>query len=428
MNTQQPILPSLTVSVSGLGYVGLPLALAFARKFHVVAFDVSEQRADELRRGHDRNADVDKSAFEGLDIEFTSDASLLARANFHVIAVPTPVDDACTPDLSLLFAATTTVARLLKKGDTVVIESSVYPGCTEEECLPILEKISGLRANSDFNLAYSPERINPGDKSHSLKSVPKVVAGHTPQALDVAARAYATVVDAGVYRAQSIKVAEAAKIIENTQRDVNIALMNEASLIFARMGIDTRQVIEAASTKWNFLPFHPGLVGGHCIGVDPYYLDYKARQLGYHTQVISSGRFVNDSMGAYVARETLKRLHSPHIATARILIMGLTYKQNVSDVRNTRVAGIVQELRSFGVGNIDILDPVASKEAARELYGYEVMDEAVGVYDAVVVATAHDAFGTLGQDFFAHHLKPGGVLSDVYGIFAGVKGFETWRL
>lgn len=418
------------VSVTGLGYVGLPLALAFARHWHVVAYDHSEARVEMLRQGKDPSGEMKGDDFMGADVEFTSSAADLAKANFHIVATPTPVDASCVPDISLLREAMVSLGRVIHRGDVVVVESTVYPGCTEEECLPILERVSGLRADSDFLLGYSPERINPGDKEHTLATVKKIVSARTPSALDVVAEAYGRVVKAGVHRAESIKVAEAAKIIENTQRDVNIALMNELSLIFQRMGIETADVLRAAATKWNFLPFHPGLVGGHCIGVDPYYLDYKARKLGYHTQIINHGRYVNDSMGRYVAKQTLKRLlaDGADVRKLRILVLGLTYKANVADVRNARSVDIINELRSFGVERIDVVDPVASKADSLMLYGFEPQDEPHGVYDSIIVAVAHDRFRGLGDVFLRSHLRGGGVLTDVYGLFGRVEGYNAWRL
>lgn len=420
----------LSVSVTGLGYVGLPVALAFARRYHVVGFDLSAARVTALRRGEDPTGATPAGDFADADIEFTTTPGDIGRANFHIVAVPTPIDDTKRPDLSLLKDAMTTVGLNIKKGDTVVVESTVYPGCVEEECLPILERESGLRCDTDFLLGYSPERINPGDRVHTLTTVRKIVSGRTAAALDLVARAYQSVLPRPVHRAESIRVAEAAKIIENTQRDVNIALMNELSLIFGRMGIETADVLRAASTKWNFLPFHPGLVGGHCIGIDPYYLDYKAQALGIHTQIINRGRYVNDSMGRHVAAETVKRMlaHGTCPSAARVAVLGLTYKANVADIRNTRVADIVDELRAYSIGEVDVVDPLAAKDDAKALYGFAPLDAPQGVYDAIVVATAHDAFRALGQDFFDRHLSPSGVLTDVYGIFRHVEGFDSWRL
>ena len=422
--------PNLTVSVTGLGYVGLPAALAFASRYHVIGYDHSAVRIAMLQERKDPSGAIAPEAFSNANVEFSASPDAITKANFHIVATPTPVDSNKAPDLSLLKDAMHTIGKRLKRGDAVVIESTVYPGCVEDDLLPILEDESGLHADSDFHLGYSPERINPGDPQHTFTAVRKIVAARTPEALDLVARAYQSVISAEVFRASSIKVAEAAKIIENTQRDVNIALMNELSLIFSRMGIETSDVIEAASTKWNFLPFLPGLVGGHCIGVDPYYLDYKAKEIGYHTQIINNGRYVNDSMGCYVAKETIKRLldGGGDLSRMRILVMGLTYKENVPDVRNTRSVDIVNELRSFGIGEIDVVDPVASKTDAKTLYGIEPHDEAVGIYDAIVVAVSHTQFRTLGQEFFDAHLRKGGVLTDVYSLFRSVNGFNIWSL
>lgn len=422
--------PNLTVSVTGLGYVGLPAALAFASRYHVIGYDHSAVRIAMLQERKDPSGAIAPEAFSNANVEFSASPDAITKANFHIVATPTPVDSNKAPDLSLLKDAMHTIGKRLKRGDAVVIESTVYPGCVEDDLLPILEDESGLHADSDFHLGYSPERINPGDPQHTFTAVRKIVAARTPEALDLLARAYQSVISAEVFRASSIKVAEAAKIIENTQRDVNIALMNELSLIFSRMGIETSDVIEAASTKWNFLPFHPGLVGGHCIGVDPYYLDYKAKEIGYHTQIINNGRYVNDSMGWYVAKETIKRLldGGGDLSRMRILVMGLTYKENVPDVRNTRSVDIVNELRSFGIGEIDVVDPVASKTDAKTLYGIEPHDEAAGIYDAIVVAVSHTQFRTLGQEFFDAHLRKGGVLTDVYSLFRSVNGFNIWSL
>jgi len=422
--------PNLTVSVTGLGYVGLPAALAFASRYHVIGYDHSAVRIAMLQERKDPSGAIAPEAFSNANVEFSASPDAITKANFHIVATPTPVDSNKAPDLSLLKDAMHTIGKRLKRGDAVVIESTVYPGCVEDDLLPILEDESGLHADSDFHLGYSPERINPGDPQHTFTAVRKIVAARTPEALDLVARAYQSVISAEVFRASSIKVAEAAKIIENTQRDVNIALMNELSLIFGRMGIETSDVIEAASTKWNFLPFHPGLVGGHCIGVDPYYLDYKAKEIGYHTQIINNGRYVNDSMGCYVAKETIKRLldGGGDLSRMRILVMGLTYKENVPDVRNTRSVDIVNELRSFGIGEIDVVDPVASKADAKTSYGIEPHDEAAGIYDAIVVAVSHTQFRTLGQEFFDAHLRKGGVLTDVYSLFRSVNGFNIWSL
>lgn len=415
------------ISVSGLGYVGLPLALSLARHFHVVAYDLSKDRVAMLRRAEDPSGVLPPGDFRGADIEFSDTEADLARANFHIVAVPTPVDDNHEPDITLLRKAMAAVGRNMRKGDIVVSESTVYPGCTEDDCLPILESESGLKVDTDFGLAYSPERVNPGDKVHTLATVVKVVSARTPATLEAVARVYATVVGAGIHRAPSIKVAEAAKIIENTQRDVNIALMNELSAIMCRMGVSTADVLAAAGTKWNFLHFTPGLVGGHCIGVDPYYLDHKARQLGVEPRVISGARAVNDDAGRRVARETLRRAAAAP-GSLRVLILGLTYKPDIPDVRNTRVIDIMGELRQAGVASVDVVDPVASARDSLALYGFAPLAQPDGVYDCAIVATAHTCFKTLSADFFKSHVREGGVVADVYGILGPIGRYDIWSL
>lgn len=348
------------LALVGLGYVGLPIALHFAKKVSVIGFDINESRLEKMRNGIDPSDELVKADFDGCDIEFTSSLDKLQEASFFIVAVPTPIDQFNNPDLSPLLAATRTVSKCLKKGDYICFESTVYPGCTEEDCLPILEDLSGLKCGIDFKLGYSPERINPGDREHTLTNTVKVVSGCDSEALDVIAKVYELVVDAGVHRAPNIRVAEAGKIIENTQRDVNIALMNELSIIFSRIGINTYDVLEAAGTKWNFLKFSPGLVGGHCVGVDPYYLVHKANQLKYHPQIISAGRFINDSMGGYIAKKTVKKLISmgKAILGTRVLVMGITFKEDVSDIRNSKVVDIINELKDYGV-EVDVMDPHA---------------------------------------------------------------------
>ena len=351
------------LALVGLGYVGLPIALEFAKKISVIGFDINEERLTMMRQGIDPCKELDSEAFENADIEFTSSIDDLRKASFFIVAVPTPIDDHNQPDLTPLLRATRSVAKALKKGDYVVYESTVYPGCTEEDCIPVLEEISGLKAGVDFKFGYSPERINPGEKVHTLPNTVKIVSGCDPEALDTIAKVYELVVKPGVHRAPNVKVAEAAKIIENTQRDVNIALMNELSIIFSRIGINTYDVLEAAGTKWNFLKFYPGLVGGHCIGVDPYYLVYKANELKYHSQIISAGRFINDTMGGYIAKKLVKKLigMGKAILGARILVMGMTFKENVADIRNSKVVDIINELKDFGV-EVDVVDPYADPE------------------------------------------------------------------
>ena len=345
------------IGVIGLGYVGLPIALAFARKVKVIGFDINEKRVAMMQKGIDPSQELDKSEFKNCDITFTASLKELKKAKFFIVAVPTPIDEHNLPDLKPLLGASSTVGKCLKKGDYVVFESTVYPGCTEEDCIPVLEKESGLVFKKDFKVGYSPERINPGDKEHTITKILKVVSGCDAESLEEIAKTYEIIVEPGTHRAATIKVAEAAKIIENTQRDVNIALMNELSIIFNKMGINTYDVLAAAGTKWNFLKFSPGLVGGHCIGVDPYYLTYKAESLGYHSRVINSGRYVNDSMGFYVAKTAVKKIIAAgrNISKSRVLVMGATFKENVSDIRNSKVADIVKELRSFGVDVLSLI-------------------------------------------------------------------------
>ncbi len=408
------------LSVIGLGYVGLPIALEFARKIKVTGFDINSERVAMMRKGIDPSKELLPGAFEGCDIHFTSDPEDLRKASFHIIGVPTPIDDHNLPDLRPLFAATKTVGKILKKGDYVLFESTVYPGCTEEDCVPILEQESGLKLGQDFKVGFSPERINPGDKVNTLTTVTKVVSGNDDEALDNIANVYSLVVEAGVHRAPTIKVAEAAKIIENTQRDVNIALMNELSIIFNRMNINTYDVLKAAGTKWNFLKFYPGLVGGHCIGVDPYYLVYKAKEYRYHPQVINSGRFVNDSMGFYAAKQLVKRLIAAgkNVLQTKVLVMGITFKENVSDIRNSRVYDLISELISYGV-RVDVSDPYADSHEVRAEYGLELTEVKPGHYDAVVVAVSHDAYLSYTEEDFKKLMgnNDTGILVDIKGIY-----------
>lgn len=418
------------LAVIGLGYVGLPIALAFARKIKVVGFDINQQRVDMMRRGEDPSNELGPEEFQGCDIHFTADLNDLKDVEFFIVAVPTPIDSQNIPDLTPLIGASKTVGQVLKKGDYVVYESTVYPGCTEEDCVPILEELSKLKFVEDFKVGYSPERINPGDKEHTLSSIVKVTSGCDPESAELIAKVYELVVKAGVHRAASIKVAEAAKIIENTQRDVNIALINELSIIFNRMGINTYDVLEAAGTKWNFLKFQPGLVGGHCIGVDPYYLVYKAKELGYHAQIIDAGRFVNDSMGGYVAKQTVKRIISggTNPADARVLVMGATFKENVTDIRNSKVADVVNELKSFSC-HVDVTDPHADAAEVKHEYGYELVSEMKGPYDAIIVAVNHSEYAGKDEAWFKSMLKPKGVLVDLKGVFRNkVKDLRYWSL
>lgn len=407
------------ISVVGLGYVGLPVAVAFGRLGPVVGFDISEKRIAELAAGQDRTREVSGKDLEAGDVRFTSDPEALRAADFHIVAVPTPIDDAKQPDLGPLLSATRTVGGILKPGDVVVFESTVYPGATEEECVPVLESGSGLEAGKDFRVGYSPERINPGDTLHGFSRVTKVVSAQDADTLEIVARVYGSVVRAGVHRAPSIRVAEAAKVIENTQRDLNIALMNELTLIFDRMGIDTLDVLEAASTKWNFLPFKPGLVGGHCIGVDPYYLTYKATMLDYYPQVILAGRRINDGMGAFVAGKVVKSLirRGRPVKGANVTILGLSFKENVADVRNTRVTDIVAELREYGV-NVQIHDPLVDRDEAKAEFGIELTSsEALEASECVVLAVAHEAYLKTGWAGITSLLAGGnGAVIDVKGV------------
>ncbi|MBW6497589.1 MAG: nucleotide sugar dehydrogenase [Bacteroidales bacterium] len=421
-----------SLSVIGLGYVGLPIALEFARKIKVVGFDIKEDRVKMMRNRIDPSEELNAEAFEGCDILFTANADDLKKANFHIVGVPTPIDNHNLPDLRPLISASKSVGKALKKGDYVVYESTVYPGCTEEDCIPILEEMSGLKAGVDFKVGFSPERINPGDKDHTITTITKVVSGNDEEALDNIAKTYELIVKAGVHRAPSIKVAEAAKIIENTQRDVNIALMNELSIIFNRMGINTYDVLEAAGTKWNFLRFYPGLVGGHCIGVDPYYLVYKAKEFRYHPQVINSGRFVNDSMGFYTAKQLVKKLIAAgkNILNTKVLVMGATFKENVADSRNSKVADLVCELKSYGV-QVDVIDPYAnSKDIAHE-YGFELVKNPGNNYDAVVVAVNHKPYVNLTENDLKAYMQgtENPILIDIKGIFRNkIKDLTYWSL
>ena len=419
------------LAVIGLGYVGLPIALDFARKIKVVGFDINQQRVDMMKNSIDPSNEVDSADFDGCDIEFTADINDLKEVQFFIVAVPTPIDEANLPDLTPLIGASKTVGSVLKKGDYVVYESTVYPGCTEEDCIPVLEQVSGLKFKEDFMVGYSPERINPGDKVHTLQNVIKVSSGCCEESSEQIAKTYELVVGAGVHRAPSIKVAEAAKIIENTQRDVNIALINELSIIFNKLNINTFDVLEAAGTKWNFLKFSPGLVGGHCIGVDPYYLTHKAQQAGYHAKVITSGRYVNDSMGFYIAKQTVKKIlaQGKHIQDAKVLVMGATFKEDVSDIRNSKIVDIVSELKSFQV-KVDLVDPHADSSEMEHEYGIALAAETQNDYDAVIVAVNHEAYLALDEKYFQGILKDSnGVFVDVKGIYKNkMKELDYWSL
>ena len=418
------------IGVIGLGYVGLPLAMEFAHKASVIGFDINESNLNVMRAGKDPCRELSDEIFVGADILFTSSLDELRKANFYIVAVPTPIDEHNMPDLKPLLSATRSVGQCLKPGDYVVYESTVYPGCTEEDCVPLLEELSGLKAGVDFKFGYSPERINPGEKVHTLPNTKKIVSGCDEEALAQVAAVYEMVVIPGVFRAQSVKVAEAAKIIENTQRDVNIALMNELSIIFGRMGINTYDVLAAAGTKWNFLPFYPGLVGGHCIGVDPYYLVYKAAELKYHTQLISAGRFVNDSMGGYIGKKVVKQILSfgKPILNARILVMGMTFKENVADIRNSKVLDIINEFKDYGV-TVDVVDPYADPAQVEKFYGISLLKEPQGQYDAIVVAVAHEAYKKLPEDYFLQFSSQDGILVDVKGLYRNqIQKLHYWSL
>ncbi len=425
------------LSLVGLGYVGMPIAVAFARRIKVVGFDLNEKKIGLYKNGIDPTNEVGNEVIRNTTVEFTADPAKLGEAKFHIVAVPTPVNDDHTPDLTPVEGASRILGQNLTKGSVVVFESTVYPGVTEDICVPILEKESGLVCGVDFKIGYSPERINPGDKVHRLETIVKIVSGMDAETLDTVAKVYELVVEAGVYRAQSIKVAEAAKVIENSQRDINIAFMNELSIIFNKMGIDTRSVLEAAGTKWNFLKFYPGLVGGHCIGVDPYYLTYKAEALGYHSQIILAGRRINDDMGKYVAESLVKNLIKAdiHVKGAKVAILGFTFKENCPDTRNTKVIDIYKELGEYGITPV-VVDPAADAEEAKHLYGitFGLMEE-VKDMDAVIVAVAHDQFLGLNKEkvnSFYHPAHAKKVFMDIKGLFDRneylTEDFIYWRL
>lgn len=427
---QQLLKKEKKLAVIGLGYVGLPIALEFAKKIPVLGFDISAERVALMKKGIDPSKELDAEAFQGCDLEFTADPQDLSGADFYIVAVPTPVDEHNVPNLKPLLSATEFVANVLKEGDYVVYESTVYPGCTEEECVPLLEKISGLKMGPGFKVGFSPERINPGDKEHTLSRIIKVVSGNDDEALENISKVYEIVVDAGVHKASSIKVAEAAKIIENTQRDLNIALMNELSIIFDRLGINTYDVLKAAGTKWNFLNFYPGLVGGHCIGVDPYYLTYKANELGYEPEVILSGRKINDEMAIYIAKKTVQKMISndKSLKGGRVLVMGITFKENVSDIRNSKVAQLVEELQNYSL-SVDVVDPYAEKEEVRAEYGLNLVDEPTGPYDAIIVAVNHKEYLNLDEKDLLALANGKSVVVDVKGILKDkIKEMDYWSL
>jgi UDP-N-acetyl-D-galactosamine dehydrogenase len=424
------ILKEEKLAVVGLGYVGLPIALEFSKKIDVIGFDINPDRVDLMKNNIDPSNELVSSDFDNCSIEFTSNLEDLKDVKFFIIAVPTPIDKNKKPNINPLLSASTTVGKVLKKGDYVVYESTVYPGCTEEDCVPVLEKLSGLKFKTDFKVGYSPERINPGDKVHTLSSIIKVSAGCDKESAEEIAKTYELVVDAGIHRASSIKVAEAAKIIENTQRDVNIALINELSVIFNKMNINTYEVLEAAGTKWNFLNFKPGLVGGHCIGVDPYYLTHKAKELGYHAQIINSGRAVNDSMGSYVGRTVAKKIiaSGTSMKNARVLVMGATFKEDVSDIRNSKVVDVINELKSFSC-HVEVIDPHANSNELMEEYGFDLVEETSGLYDAAIVAVNHLDYTLLNEKYFKSILSDNGLLVDLKGVLRNkINELEYWTL
>jgi len=410
----------VNLAVVGLGYVGLPLAVEFGKKRPVLGFDINARRIAELREGRDHTLEVDGAELaQAKHLSFTDDAGQLARANVFIVTVPTPIDEYKQPDLTPLVRASETIGKVLKRGDVVVYESTVYPGATEEVCVPVLERMSGLRYNQDFYAGYSPERINPGDKSHRVSTIKKVTSGSTPETAELVDALYREIIVAGTHKASSIRVAEAAKVIENTQRDVNIALVNELALIFNKMGIDTQAVLEAAGTKWNFLPFRPGLVGGHCIGVDPYYLTHKAQAIGYHPEIILAGRRLNDSMGGYVVSQLVKAMTKRRIQVqgSRVLVMGLTFKENCPDLRNTRVVDIVRELGEYNI-EVDVYDPWVEAAEAQHEYGITpVAQPAQGAYDGIILAVAHRQFTDMGADAMRALGRPEHVLYDLKYVF-----------
>ena len=410
----------ITIAVIGLGYVGLPLAVEFGKKRNVIGFDINQNRINELQAGHDSTLEVEDDLLaEANGLSFTTKVADLNAANVYIVTVPTPITEHKTPDLTPLINASETIGKTLKQGDIVVYESTVYPGATEEDCVPVLEKVSGLKFNRDFFVGYSPERINPGDKEHRVTNIMKVTSGSTPEIADLVDNLYNEIITAGTHKASSIKVAEAAKVIENTQRDLNIALMNELAVIFNRMDIDTEAVLEAAGSKWNFLPFRPGLVGGHCIGVDPYYLTHKAQSIGYHPEIILAGRRLNDYMGEYVVSQLVKGMLKKriHVDGARVLVMGLAFKENCPDLRNTRVIDIVRELQEYNT-QVDVYDPWVSKHESEHEYGVvPVAEPEPGAYDAMIVAVGHEQFKAMGIDKIRALGKPAHLLYDLKYIF-----------
>lgn len=419
-----------TLAVIGLGYVGLPIALEFAKKMKVVGFDINEGRVEQMKNSIDPSGELESSDFDNSDIHFTHKIEDLKEVSFYIVAVPTPIDQSKMPDLRPLLGASNTVGQVLSKGDYVVFESTVYPGCTEEDCVPVLESLSGLKFIEDFKVGFSPERINPGDKEHTLTKIVKVSSGCDNESAENIAQVYESIITAGVHRASSLKVAEAAKIIENTQRDVNIALMNELSIICNKLDINTFEVLEAAGSKWNFLNFRPGLVGGHCIGVDPYYLTYKAQKLGHYPKVILSGREINDNMGSYVARQAIDGIIEQDVSlkAARVLVMGATFKENVEDIRNSKVVDVINELKSFRI-NVDVIDPQASSEELNEEYGFGLVPEPTGRYNAIVFAVNHNEYVEFDESYFQGITEPEALFVDVKGTYKGrFNKLKYWSL
>jgi UDP-N-acetyl-D-galactosamine dehydrogenase len=418
------------ICVIGMGYVGLPIALEFAKHYKVIGFDINSKRIDMLKNHEDPSKEIESDEFKNKDIVFTDQLEDLEAASFYIVAVPTPIDDGKNPDLKPLQSASKAVGKVISKGDYVVYESTVYPGCTEEDCIPVIEKYSKLSFPEDFKVGYSPERINPGDKVNTITKITKIVSGCDKESLRNISDLYGSIIEAGIHEAPTIKVAEAAKIVENTQRDLNISLMNELSLIFDKMNINTYDVIEAAGTKWNFLKFYPGLVGGHCIGVDPYYLTYRATELGIHPRVIAAGRFTNDMMGAHIAKVSIKKLigNDKQIRQSKILIMGATFKENVSDIRNSKIVDIVNELKSFSV-NVEVADPHASSHDVQEEYGFSLADEITSGYDGIILAVAHDEYKNKPQSWFKSICNEHAFLLDLKGIYRDkINELEYWSL
>lgn len=420
-------LNNVQITIIGLGYVGLPLAIEFGKKYSTVGFDINQQRMDELKKGHDRTREIEKSQFaESVHLSFSLNIEDIRNSNIYIVTVPTPIDNFKKPDLKPLLSATRTVGKVLKKGDIVIYESTVYPGCTEEDCVPILEKESGLKFNEDFFCGYSPERINPGDKHHTLTKIRKVTSGSTAEAADFVDKLYNSIIEAGTFKAQSLKVAEAAKVIENCQRDINIAFVNELALIFNEMNIDTASVLEAAGTKWNFLNFRPGLVGGHCIGVDPYYLTHKSESLGYHPQVILSGRRINDNMGKHIASRTVKLLikNGKSVNKSKVLILGITFKENCPDIRNSKVIDIINELKDYEV-NLSIYDPWADHEEVKHEYGIDLISSVdINDYDGIVLAVSHNEFKEESMLNQLNQFK--GIIFDIKAFYS--EDISTYRL